>query len=49
MRNWDTMLESHGRLDKTVYDKSSAKVGRYPQQGVFFLNFSYYQDLYFKF
>ena len=29
MRNWDTMLESHGRLDKTVYGESSAKVWKY--------------------
>ena len=27
MCNWDTILESHGRLDKTVYGESSAKVG----------------------
>ena len=25
-RNWDTILESHGRLDKTVYGESSVKV-----------------------
>ena len=28
MRNWDTILESHGRLDKTVYGESSVKVSR---------------------
>ena len=26
MCNWDTILESHGRFDKTVYGESSAKV-----------------------
>ena len=25
MRNWDTILESHGSLDKTVYGESSVK------------------------
>ena len=28
MRNWDTMLESHGRLDKTMYGESNVKVCR---------------------
>ena len=28
MRNWDTKLESHGRLDKTVYGESSVQVSR---------------------
>ena len=36
MCNWDTILESHGRLDKTVYGESSAKVSREHQQWVFF-------------
>ena len=36
MRNWDTILESHGRLDKTVYGESSVKVSRQRQQWVFF-------------
>ena len=39
MRNWDTILESHGRLDKTVYGESSVKVSRQRQQWVFFLIF----------
>ena len=26
MCNWDTILESHRRLDKTVYSESSVKV-----------------------
>ena len=28
MRHWDTILESHGGLDKTVYGESSVKVSR---------------------
>ena len=28
MRNWDTILESHETLDKTVYGESSVKVSR---------------------
>ena len=36
MRNWDTMLESHGRLDKTMYGKSSVKVCRLRQLWSFF-------------
>ena len=36
MRNQDTILESHGRLDKTVYGESSVKVSRQRQQWVFF-------------
>ena len=45
MRNWDTILESHGRLDKTVYGESSVKVSHQHQQWVFFLNFSRYLGL----
>ena len=36
IRNWDTILESHGRLDKTVYGESSVKVSRLRQQWVLF-------------
>ena len=28
MRNWDTIQESHRRLDKTMYGESSVKVSR---------------------
>ena len=28
MHNWDTILESHVRLDKTVFGESSVKVSR---------------------
>ena len=38
MRNWDAILESHGRLDKTVYGENSVKVSQ-RQQWVFFLIF----------
>ena len=36
MGNWDTILESHGRLDKTVYGESNVKVSRQRQQWAFF-------------
>ena len=35
MGNWDTILESHGRLDKTVYGESNVKVSRQHQQQAF--------------
>ena len=40
MRNWGTIPESHGRLDKTGYGESSVKVSRQRQQWVFFLFFT---------
>ena len=39
MRNWDIMLESHGRLDKTMYGESIVKVCRSRQPSSFSLIF----------
>ena len=41
MRNWDIMLESHGRLDKTMYGESIVKVCRSRQPSSFSLIFNW--------